>query len=145
MRRRAPEGRGRGQALVEFALVVPLFLLVVLGLFDMGRAVFYYSTISNAAREAVRLGIVDQNTSKIQQEAVDVASAVMTVQVADVAVAYLNPDLSTGGACATTPYQLGCIVRVRITHQFTPATPFVPSLTISSETHQPIERRYVSP
>jgi len=32
--------RGNGQALVEFALVIPLFLLLMVALFDMGRAVF---------------------------------------------------------------------------------------------------------
>ena len=144
MRRTSTESDRRGQALVEFALVVPLFLLVVLGLFDMGRAVLYHSTISNASREAVRLGIVDQNTADIQQEAVDVASSVMRVNTTDVAVTFLNPDLSAG-TCATPPYQIGCVVRVRITHQFAPATPFVPALTLSAETQQPIERRYVSP
>lgn len=144
IRRSQARGR-RGQALVEFALVVPIFLLVVLGLFDMGRAVFYYSTISNSAREAVRLGIVDQNTVKIRQEAVSTASAVMTVGTADVVVTYLNPDLTSGGACSTAPYGIGCVVRVQITHQFSPATPFVPTLSLTAQTHQPIERRYASP
>lgn len=134
-----------GQALVEFALVVPIFLLVVLGLFDMGRAVFYYSTISNASREAVRLGIVDQNTGDIQQEAVDLASGVMPITLADVTVQYLNPDLTSGGTCSTAPYDVGCVVRVEVQHSFQPATPFVGVLSLSAETHQPIERRYASP
>ena len=94
MRRLIRRPRTRGQSLVEFALIIPIFLLIVLGLFDMGRAVFYYSTISNASREAVRLGIVDQNTLDVRQEAVDAASGVMPIELADVSVEYLNPDLS---------------------------------------------------
>lgn len=134
-----------GQALVEFALVIPIFLLVVLGLFDMGRAVFYYSTISNASREAVRLGIVDQNTPNIRQEAVDVASVVMPISLADVTVEYLGPDLSSGGPCSAPPHQIGCVVRVHVQHAFQPATPFIGTLTFGAETHQQIERRYASP
>ncbi|HLE59087.1 MAG TPA: TadE family protein, partial [Candidatus Limnocylindria bacterium] len=53
----------RGQTLVEFALILPIFLLVLVGIFDMGRAVYAYNTISNASRQAVRLGIVDQNVT----------------------------------------------------------------------------------
>lgn len=143
MRRRFDHG-DRGQGLVEFALIIPIFLLVVLGLFDLGRAVFYSSTLSNSAREAVRLGIVDQNTADIRQEAIDSASGVMRLQPGDVTVEYLNPDL-TSGTCSTPPYQLGCVIRVEIRYQFFPATPFVGQLVISGETHQPIERRYTSP
>ena len=135
----------KGQALVEFALVVPIFLLLVLGLFDMGRAVLYYSTISNASREAVRLGIVDQNTGDIRQEAVDSASTLMSVATADVTVEYLAPDLSAGGPCSTAPYEVGCVIRVEVQHTFQPATPFVGVLNLSAETHQQIERRYTSP
>ena len=50
-RRRTQEG----QTLVEFALVLPVFLLVVFGLFDVGRLVFTNATISQAAREGARV------------------------------------------------------------------------------------------
>ncbi|MGI8830387.1 MAG: TadE/TadG family type IV pilus assembly protein [Candidatus Limnocylindria bacterium] len=135
----------RAQALVEFALIVPIFLLVVVGLFDMGRAVFYYSTISNASREAVRLGIVDQNQTKIRQEAVGVASVVMPITITDVTVQHLDPTLGNTSPCNAAPYEIGCVVRVEVRHTFQPATPFVPVLALKAETHQPIERRYVSP
>ncbi|MDO8484629.1 MAG: TadE/TadG family type IV pilus assembly protein [Candidatus Limnocylindrales bacterium] len=48
-----------GQTLVEFALVLPLFLLLVFGLIDMGRLVYMNSTISQAAREATRVAAVE--------------------------------------------------------------------------------------
>src|SRR6185312_16248181 len=59
LRRRT--GSRRGQALVEFALVLPIFILLLVGIFDFGRAIYAYNTISNAAREAVRVGVVDQS------------------------------------------------------------------------------------
>ncbi|MCA1481071.1 TadE/TadG family type IV pilus assembly protein, partial [Bradyrhizobium sp. NBAIM08] len=38
--------RSHGQSLVEFALVLPIFLLLLLGLFDAGRMVYMNSTLS---------------------------------------------------------------------------------------------------
>lgn len=51
-------GSWRGQTLVEFALLLPLLILIILFLFDLGRAVYYYSVIHNAAREGARYGII---------------------------------------------------------------------------------------
>ena len=51
--------RERGQTLVEFALVLPIFLLVVFGLIDVGRAVYTNSTLSQAAREGARLAAAE--------------------------------------------------------------------------------------
>lgn len=48
----------RGQTLVEFALTVPIFLLLVLGLIDLARGVMLYNTVATAAREGARFGIV---------------------------------------------------------------------------------------
>lgn len=45
-----------GQSLVEFALILPLFVLIVIGVFDLGRAFFGSITITNAAREGARFG-----------------------------------------------------------------------------------------
>jgi hypothetical protein len=48
----------RGQTLVEFALVIPIVLLLLLGFFDLGRALINYSALTNAVREGARSGIV---------------------------------------------------------------------------------------
>jgi Flp pilus assembly protein TadG len=48
----------RGQAMVEFALVIPVFLLLLIGLFDFGRVIWVNDTLATAAREAVRYAIV---------------------------------------------------------------------------------------
>jgi hypothetical protein len=47
-----------GQGLAEFALVIPIFLIVFLAIFDLGRVVWANNALSNAAREAVRFAIV---------------------------------------------------------------------------------------
>ena len=47
--------------MVEFALLAPLLFVMLLGLIDFARAVFYYNVISNAAREGTREAIVAYN------------------------------------------------------------------------------------
>ena len=46
------------QSLVEFALIFPIVFFLITGLFDLGRAVFYYASLTNAVREATRYAIV---------------------------------------------------------------------------------------
>jgi Flp pilus assembly protein TadG len=46
----------KGQSLTEFALVVPLLLLLICGIFDFGRYMFSYINLNMDAQEAVRLG-----------------------------------------------------------------------------------------
>jgi hypothetical protein len=48
----------RGQALVEFALILPVFVLLIVGIFDFGRVVWATTSVTNAAREAARYAIV---------------------------------------------------------------------------------------
>ena len=48
----------RAQALVETALVLPLLLLLIVGLFDVGRAIWLSNTLATAVREGTRYGIV---------------------------------------------------------------------------------------
>jgi Flp pilus assembly protein TadG len=55
--------RGRGQALVEFALVFPLLLLLVFGLIDLGRLVYANNALSEAAREGARYGSVQARSA----------------------------------------------------------------------------------
>jgi len=52
------QGR-RGQALVEFALVLPIFLLILFGTLDVGRLVYTNSAVSQAAREGARLAAAE--------------------------------------------------------------------------------------
>ena len=46
----------KGQALVEFALTITLFLFLVLGIIEIGRVLFYINAITSAAREGARYG-----------------------------------------------------------------------------------------
>jgi hypothetical protein len=51
-------GRGSsGQSLTEFALVVPIFLLIMIAVFDLGRVIWANNSLTSAAREAARFAI----------------------------------------------------------------------------------------
>jgi hypothetical protein len=54
----------RGQSLVEFALVLPLFVLVLSGIMTLGIGVFYQQQLTNAAREAARYAAIHSATSQ---------------------------------------------------------------------------------
>ena len=59
--RRRPRARHRthrGQALVEFALVAPVFILALLAVIEFGRFILAYETANNAVREGTRYAIV---------------------------------------------------------------------------------------
>jgi len=61
MTKRACLVKEKGQELVEFALLLPLLLALLLGLMEFGIAVFRYNTIANVAREVARYSIVHRN------------------------------------------------------------------------------------
>ncbi len=51
----------RGQSAVEFALVAPLLFLLIFGIVDFGRAMFYQNEVTNATREGARIAILASN------------------------------------------------------------------------------------
>ena len=145
---RRPE---RGQALVEFAVIAPLLVLILLAFFDLGRGVFAFNEISNAAREGGRTAIVNQYTSDIVDRAVAQAislgvspSATCTGGVPNgpsgVCATFYYPDLTTDCSSTLAP---GCVAIVRVKYTFTPITPIIGnligSIPITSTTKQLIE------
>ncbi|HET7029386.1 MAG TPA: TadE family protein, partial [Candidatus Limnocylindrales bacterium] len=59
VRRHRPDG----QALVEFALVFPIAVIVILGIIIFGLFVFYQQQLTNVAREAARFAAINSATS----------------------------------------------------------------------------------
>lgn len=49
--------RHGGQSMIEFALLAPIFFLLLLGTMDLGRGIYIYNSISDAAREGTRAAI----------------------------------------------------------------------------------------
>lgn len=55
----------KGQSLVEFALVLPLLLLLICGIVDLGRLLFAYSSLNMTNQEAVRMGGLGRTDAEI--------------------------------------------------------------------------------
>jgi Flp pilus assembly protein TadG len=121
MRRRR---RSRGQALVEFALVLPIFLMLLLGVFDLGRMIYMYNGVAEAARELARVTSVHPGTPGALGSTAQTA-AVLAAQKA------LIPSLGTptftcvdiDGSSVTDTCVAGMQVRVVIQAPYRPVTP----------------------
>jgi hypothetical protein len=130
MRRLLREDDG-GQALIEFALILPLLLLIITGLFDVARATWQENTLAYAAREGTRYAIVHGSASldgtvvypgSYQQVVDTVRNAAVGVPTVSVSVAW--PD----GGC----YDRNCRVSVDATAPFVP----IPSQYLLGNTFQ---------
>jgi Flp pilus assembly protein TadG len=108
-----------GQSLVEFALILPVVLLIITGLFDVARATWQENTLAYAAREGTRYAIVHGSASldgtvvhpSNEQPVIDVVRAA-AVGVPNVSVTVTWPD----GNC----YDRNCRVQVDSTAPFVP-------------------------
>lgn len=67
----------RGQALVEFALVLPLVILLLMAIFEFGSIFHSYLVITNASRDGARIGIVGEYTDEedLKQKVKDMCAA----------------------------------------------------------------------
>lgn len=75
-----------GQALVEMALVIPLFLLLLFGVIEMGRIGHAYITVSSAVRAGARLATIGGSDIEIREAVQNAAptlnSSALTVEIA---------------------------------------------------------------
>jgi Flp pilus assembly protein TadG len=82
----------RGTTIVEFALVLPIFLLLVFGIFDFGRYFFVEHTLQYATREGMRLALVGAGGGTSEERA---ASIIATIKGhVSLAVDPSDPSLS---------------------------------------------------
>jgi len=134
---RAADARGRGQALVEFALAVIPFLILLMGVIDLGRGIYMMNGTSEAARDIARVTIVHlTNGSGQVGKSPETAQVIATqqglvpgltinpatdIQCVDAYGVVQNNSLGNGNDCT-----LGeDFIRVHVTAPFTPITPLV--------------------
>ncbi len=115
----------RGQSLVEFALTIPVFLLLAVVIFDFGRAVYYYSAIQNAAREGVRYGAVNPLISG-KNVSVDDAGMIEHARQYAIGLGLTSGNITAGmGNPEVVGDYPNPTVKVNIHYTFIPATPLV--------------------
>lgn len=92
--------------MVEFALVIPLFLVLVFGVLEFGRLLFVYSAVFTASREAARYGAavgIGPNGRPYFQDCRGMRDAAIRIgnlaglQDGDISISYDNPDTGKSG------------------------------------------------
>lgn len=144
-----PKGRlqtatGRGQALVEFALIAPVLVLLLVAAIDIGRGVFAYNSVTNAAREGVRLAIVNQEPTRIIQRAVAQSALAAAPNVTvEFRRSDPNDDPTANPICVTMTTD--CIAIVRFETTYRPITPIIQGIlfpsgvTLVARAFEPVE------
>jgi Flp pilus assembly protein TadG len=117
-----PRDGRRGQAMVEFALALPIFLVMLIGIFDFGRGIYTYNGLSEAAREISRvtavypglvLGASQETTDRIAVQ------QGLTPGMSAPTFACLKVD---GTASSDLPCTSGDYVRVTVSSVYQPLT-----------------------
>ena len=104
-----------GVSVVEFALVLPVLIAILLGIMDYGWVFFTRLTMTNAAREGARVGVT-RNAGAASGDAVDAAQD------------YLDAAGLSAAVTATTPSDADPRVIVTVTvDPFVPLVGFVPT------------------
>jgi Flp pilus assembly protein TadG len=130
----------------EFALVLIPLLLLLFAIFDFGRAIYAYNTITDAARAGARLAIVYQNCDSIRTRATQQALA-LAIPSTDVTVSFAPAGTTAFVECTgTTPptqVSIGYIAKVTVVYHYSAATPLlsaiVGNITIQAATEIPVE------
>ena len=107
------QARTRGQSLVEFALCLPLLMLIFAGIFDLGRAFNAYIIITNAAREGAYYGSLNpQDSNGIVTRVIEEAQGSGIALTAD--------DITIDSSGVS-----GSPISVTVNYQFTMITSFL--------------------
>lgn len=91
----------RGAALVEFALVAPVFLLLIVGSIEFGRAIMVQEALTNASREGARVGVLDGATTSDVTTAVNTYLTGMSISGATTSVSPTDPGTTANGTQVT--------------------------------------------
>jgi Flp pilus assembly protein TadG len=122
--------KSRGQSLAEFALVFPVMALLLFALLDLGRAVYMYNTLANAARQGARVAAVNQNAGNGVCDPLDRTrwSIVQCVMDAGVSIPVQKTDIDIkylGTTCVSRELDPPCIAEVTVFQTYTPFTPVI--------------------
>ena len=90
-----------GQAMVEFALVLPIFLLILCGIIDFGWLFYNQLSLNNACREGARYAVVNTadnaDTLAITNHIENLTTTVFANNGVDITVTYSSPADPTSG------------------------------------------------
>ena len=104
---RIPRTRRLGAAVVEFAVVAPIFFLFVMGIIEYGRMVMVQQVITNASREGARAAILDGSTTANVLSVVNSYLSSASISGAVVAISPNPPSNAADGTPVTVTVTIG--------------------------------------
>lgn len=113
---------GEGQAVVEFSLAILVFLLLIVGLFDIGRGVYTYNGVSQAAREIARRTIVHPGNPLGTSLETLATTTTQSRLVAGMGAPVFECVDITGAPSIHVPCQSGDFVRVTVSASYSPTS-----------------------
>jgi Flp pilus assembly protein TadG len=105
-----------GVTMVEFALVAMFLVMVLFGTFDLGWAVYTNNTVSLAAREGARKGIIKSVSDSTIIQQVKSTAAGLNLQDSNITISRTSDSDGNN------------FVTVTVTYKYTPLTPFISRL-----------------
>ena len=129
--------------MVEFALVAPIFFLLLFGIIEGGRFIFFYETLSNATREGARYAIVHGANSSCPSgpmanpplDCYDAPGDNIVDRVAETAFGALGTSLSVTPRWPDGSNSIENSVNVAATYTYNTIVPLIPfpAITIEAE------------
>lgn len=136
--RRRKKDEGKGQALVEFALIVPIFLILLFAIVDFGMGFYSWITVTNAAREGARLGAVLATQQEIETRVYDSVS--LPDEATKMTVTVTNAQGQPGESVVVkVDYDYDLITPLAGLVQFVSGNTIGPTLTFSSTAEMRLE------
>ena len=106
--------RRRGAAVVEFAVVAPIFIMLVFGMIEFGRAVMVQQVLVNASREGARQAVLDGSSVNEIEDRIDVYLSASGINNENIIYSVNGSNVSD----PTTESQFGDAVGVEIRVNF---------------------------
>lgn len=104
-----------GAALVEFAVVFPVFILVILGIIEFGRAFMVGQMVTNAAREGARQAVLDgSSNSAVTSTVTSFLQGAGNISSSDVTVTITVSNSSAGNDVANAKSGDLCTIRASV-------------------------------
>lgn len=113
--------------MVEFAFVLPILLVLMMGIMEFGFALFAQASIAGGAREAARVQAIYATT--MSASAVNAAAVQAAKYAAEPAVTLNDGEILVTPTCDAAPPN--DVVTVTITHPYTGLTGWFPAFTLS--------------
>jgi Flp pilus assembly protein TadG len=128
----------KGQALVEFALLVPIFLVLMFAIVDFGMGFYSWITVTNGAREGARLGAVLASADEISDRVYD--SVTLPDEATKMTVTVTNAQGAPGESVVVqVDYDYDFITPLAGLVQFLTGDTVGPTLTLSSTADMRLE------